>query len=223
MTHFRFFLHTLPRSIVGVFHRRYLVWHGVAIAATAFVVLAGFDWWYFVNTRMIGPTFFMSSVVLGALVPIVVPVGMLVVGYVRRSDIIVTIGYMLGQAAIVGSVVSSGYKALTGRVQPDLAQPFVDISRQFQFGFLRHGIFWGWPSSHTTIAFAMAVALIVLFPAHRTVKVIGLVYAFMIGAGISVSIHWFSEFVAGAIIGTVVGVVVGKTFAALPLCASQRS
>jgi membrane-associated phospholipid phosphatase len=26
------------------------------------------------------------------------------------------------------------------------------------------------------------------------------------------TIHWFSDFVAGAIIGTVIGIVVGKTF-----------
>jgi hypothetical protein len=39
-----------------------------------------------------------------------------------------------------------------------------------------------------------------------------LLYAFYIGLGVSVTIHWFSEFVAGAIIGSVIGTVVGRSF-----------
>jgi len=38
------------------------------------------------------------------------------------------------------------------------------------------------------------------------------IYALYIGIGVSLSIHWFSEFVAGAIIGTVIGVTVGKFY-----------
>jgi membrane-associated phospholipid phosphatase len=30
------------------------------------------------------------------------------------------------------------------------------------------------------------------------------------------TIHWFSDFVAGGIIGTIVGIVVGKSFSAMP-------
>jgi hypothetical protein len=32
------------------------------------------------------------------------------------------------------------------------------------------------------------------------------------GLGVSLTIHWFSEFVAGAIIGSVIGTVVGRSF-----------
>ena len=39
-----------------------------------------------------------------------------------------------------------------------------------------------------------------------------LLYAFYVGLGVSVTIHWFSEFVAGAIIGSVIGAVVGRGF-----------
>jgi hypothetical protein len=39
-----------------------------------------------------------------------------------------------------------------------------------------------------------------------------LLYAFYIDLGVSVTIHWFSEFVAGAIIGSVIGTVVGRSF-----------
>ncbi len=88
----------------------------------------------------------------------------------------------------------------------------INTSHGFQFGFLKGGIFWGWPSSHTTIAFAMSVCLITLFPKHKFVLVLALVYALYVGLGVSVSIHWLSEFVAGAMIGSMVGRTVGESF-----------
>ena len=93
-----------------------------------------------------------------------------------------------------------------------LTQDTIYISREFSFGFLRCGVFWGWPSSHTTIAFAMAVTLLTLYPENKIVRYPVVFYAFYIGLGVSISIHWFSDFVARAIIGTVVGVVGGKSF-----------
>jgi uncharacterized protein YcfJ len=39
-----------------------------------------------------------------------------------------------------------------------------------------------------------------------------LVYALYIGLGVSMTIHWCSDFVAGTILGSVIGVVVGRCF-----------
>lgn len=94
---------------------------------------------------------------------------------------------------------------------PLLLVPPPDTSRAFQFGFGQGGIFWGWPSSHTTVAFATAFALISLIPRSKW-RWLALIYAFFIGLGVSVTIHWFSEFVAGALIGAAVGLAVGKTY-----------
>ena len=88
----------------------------------------------------------------------------------------------------------------------------MDSSHGFQFGFLRGGVFWGWPSSHTTIAFAMMLCLVALYPKNRWLMVGALLYAFYVGFAVSVTIHWLSEFVAGAIIGSVIGIVVGRSF-----------
>jgi membrane-associated phospholipid phosphatase len=41
---------------------------------------------------------------------------------------------------------------------------------------------------------------------------LAILYAFYVGMGVSMTIHWFSDFVAGAIIGSVIGAVVGKSF-----------
>jgi len=88
----------------------------------------------------------------------------------------------------------------------------IDSSHGFQFGFLKGGIFWGWPSGHTTVAFSMALCLTMLYPKNKIVVLGALLYAFYVGLAVSVTIHWVSEFAAGAIIGSVIGMTVGKSF-----------
>jgi membrane-associated phospholipid phosphatase len=73
-------------------------------------------------------------------------------------------------------------------------------------------MFWGWPSSHTTVAFAMAFAIFTLYPKQKWLGLLAIIYALYIGIGVSMTIHWFSDFLAGAIIGTIIGMVVGKSF-----------
>lgn len=144
--------------------------------------------------------------------PVLFPLGLIISGPVMRRAEMSLLGWAMGQAAFVGWFVSSIYKSLTGRSHPghDLS---TDITRAFQFGFLRGGVFWGWPSSHTTVAFAMAAAFAAFFPKEKMARGIAFAYAFYIGISVSMTIHWFSDFAAGAIIGTVVGSVVGKNFA----------
>ena len=58
----------------------------------------------------------------------------------------------------------------------------------------------------------MASAIWALHPANKVIRYLAILYALYIGLGVSLTIHWFSEFVAGAIIGWVTGLVVGKSF-----------
>jgi membrane-associated phospholipid phosphatase len=58
----------------------------------------------------------------------------------------------------------------------------------------------------------MAVTVFTLFPKQRWLGRAAIAYALYVGIGVSMTIHWFSDFVAGAIFGSVVGVVVGKSF-----------
>jgi membrane-associated phospholipid phosphatase len=115
------------------------------------------------------------------------------------------------QAEVIGALVAAAYKAMTGRAHPSHGVG-ADISHVFRFGFLRGGVFWGWPSSHTTVAFAMAITIFTLLPKQRWLGYLAITYAFYIGVGVSMTIHWFSDFAAGAIIGTVIGAVVGRSF-----------
>jgi len=58
----------------------------------------------------------------------------------------------------------------------------------------------------------MAATLLIMYPKNKAVRYLVIIYALYIGFGVSISIHWFSDFVAGAIIGVVIGVVVGNSF-----------
>ncbi len=205
-------LSTLPRNVIGCFKGRMILWRMVAILLTFILVLSGLDWRYFLATR--SPTlrtWLFPAVHIGGLVPILLPLALLALGSITRSAATRLTGWALAQAEVIGALVAATYKAFTGRAHP-LHGVSADLTHVFHFGFLRGGVFWGWPSSHTTIAFAMAVTIFTLFPKQRWLGWAAIAYALYVGVGVSMTIHWFSDFVAGAIIGSVIGVVVGKSF-----------
>jgi membrane-associated phospholipid phosphatase len=206
------FFSTIPRNILRSFWGRNVLWHILAIGATWLIVSSGFDWLYFEKTRAFGRYLF-PAVILGWLVPLVFPVVSYIAGAIRKDRRVVCSAYSAAQAAVIGLLIASFYKALTGR--PGLryaARNMVDTSREFRFGFLKGGVFFGWPSSHTTVAFAMAAAIWTLYPDSKVTRCAALLYALYVGVGVSMTIHWFSDFVAGAIIGAVIGLTVGKAF-----------
>jgi membrane-associated phospholipid phosphatase len=208
------FLATLPRNVIGCFTGRKIVWHIVAVLLTFILVTSGFDWSYFLATRNPALRSWMFPAVrIGGLLPIVLPLILLALGILGRSARVILAGWAIGQAELLGAFVAVACKAITGRAHPAHGVG-EDISHVFRFGFLRGGVFWGWPSSHTTIAFAMAVTAFTLWPKQRWLGLLAILYAFYVGVGVSMTIHWFSDFVAGAIIGSVIGAVVGKSFCA---------
>jgi membrane-associated phospholipid phosphatase len=206
------FLLSLPLNFIGCFKGRMIIWHMAAIILTSILVISGFDWFYFCSTRsQVLRSCMWPAVVIGQLIPLTLPFYLILIGGVAQNAMITRIAWALGQAAFLGWFIASLYKAFTGRIHlpHNLA---IDTSHVFRFGFMRGGIFWGWPSSHTTTAFAMAFTLFTLFPKQKMLRIGVIVYALYIGAGVSMTIHWFSDFVAGAIIGTVIGVTIGKSY-----------
>lgn len=206
----------MPQNFWKSFRGYNILWHILAILLTFFLVMSGTDWQYFIFFRN-SPlqTLLFPALVLGGIVPIVSPFLLWIIGNIRKNERIKNIGFALGQAGMLGWFISSCYKTFTGRLHPEfrtLTANITDITREFHFGFFREGIFWGWPSSHAMVAFATMVAFFTLFPGNKKVKYSALVYAFYVGLGVSISIHWLSDFVAGAILGSVVGVVVGRSF-----------
>ena len=210
---FKDFFVSFPSNFLKVFHSKNIFWHLLAFSLTAVIVFSGFDWTYFLAVRneLLNSVFF-PAILIGFFIPLLLPF-FIIYFWLRKNKNMLFYSLAVFQTVAIGWIVSALYKALTGRVQPNVQNLNEGISQSFNwnFGFLEHGIFWGWPSSHTTVAFAMMASLIILlqnkFPAFKYFIII---YAFYIGIAVSFQIHWFSEFVAGAIFGSVVGVTVGK-------------
>jgi len=204
----------LLRNIADCVRGRNLLWYLLAAVLTFILVISGFDWFYFVSFHgTVVYQFLFPAVVIGGLLPYLAPFALYLVGKLRDSFRTMNAACALGQAEFIGFMVAAFFKALTGRAHPPVfTSTLADTTRVFNFGFLHGGVFWGWPSSHTIVAFAGAVALLMLYPEKSVLRYLLLAYAFYVGLGVSMSIHWFSDFVAGAVMGTVIGVVVGKSF-----------
>lgn len=205
------FFHNTVRS----FHGYNLLWHALAIGLTFGLVETGVDWSYFEYTR--GDIFLyvtLPAAIGGFFVPIILPVGMYIIGGLRKNPRLLRGSAIIAQAELIALFISSTYKAFTGRIQPEFFTHLsnVDISHQFNFGFLQHGIFWGWPSSHTAVAFAMVATVFFLYPYSRPLRYMAALYALYIAFGVSISIHWLSDVVAGAIIGTAIGSAIARNF-----------
>lgn len=196
-----------------LFTRPFLFIQIISIIGTCIIVVSGFDWWYFVT--MHDHTLYQylrPALLIGFLMPAILPIATLLYGAFVKRDGVIKVGFALLESAVLGWLVSAFYKSLTGRIQPP-HNLTVDTSHQFNFGFMEHGIFWGWPSSHTTVAFATMTALYFVLPKkYKWIGFIGVLYAFYVGIAVSFQIHWFSEFFAGAVFGTLVGYIVSKSY-----------
>jgi membrane-associated phospholipid phosphatase len=182
------------------------------------MIESGFDWEVheFARKNQWLPRTGFLSVRAGHLIPMIVPAGLFLYGEFWDNNDFVVSSLALGQSIILSYIVVSGLKAITGRKGPDIRgeenNPVPDYSKDFKWGFFERGVFDGWPSGHTTTAFAMAFTLIGLFPENTTLSIFSLSYASLIGLGISTNIHWFSDFFAGALIGYTIGNSVGTGF-----------
>ncbi len=198
-----------------------LLFHGLAILGTYVFIVSGFDWYYlqfFWGNPMV-LFLIVTAVMFGIAVPFLVMAMLLFYGKAKQNVQMLRTGYAMGQAAMVSFLISIIYKFFTGRIRPpytdtqtEPVESLVDVSTVFNLGVYEGGIYEGWPSSHTAVAFAMSLALFVGFPQLTRVRIATVLFALYIGIGVSITDHWFSDFFAGAIIGTIVGLVVGKAF-----------
>lgn len=203
--------------------------HLFAILISLPIVYYGIDWAYFkffAKYKYL-QIFMFPAVSLGGLIPLLFPP--MIYLHAKREDkpYLEPLAFSLTQAAVVGVFWASIYKAFSGRTGPELFEDFDgDYSQEFAFGFLRTGVFDGWPSAHTSIAWAMAVVFFLYRPEKNIENKIeleeiprilnyrkyGFIYAFYVGFGVSTNIHWLSDAVAGVLIGISVGLAVSGTF-----------
>ena len=212
---FTIFFSSLPRHLIDCFRGKNIFVYIVASALTFVAVESGFDWRYFLHTR--GGEFqalTLPGAISGFFVPIIVPVAVFLYGEFFQKRYTRLHAVVLAQAAAAGWLISSFMKVFTGRTQPEFLTltSYVDISHGFHFGFLQHGIFWGWPSSHAAVACALSTAAILVYRKNPAIVTIAFLYAAYITLAVSISIHWFSDALAGAMIGTSIGYAIARSF-----------
>ena len=202
----------LANARMAVTGRR-LIWHVSAIALTFVLVTTGFDWWFYEQTRstLFNPLIWTAGIG-GFFVPVVVPIGMYVAGELW-SDQLRKKSLAVLQSILIALAIVCVYKICTGRIQPEFMNTIgnTDISREFQFGFFRNGIFWGWPSSHTAVAVAGGVTLYRLVK-NLPVRILTVLYMAIVAVGAAIGFHWLSDVIAGALFGSLIGIVVSKNF-----------
>jgi len=209
--------HNFDQNLLQSFSNGYGLYHLGAIGLSYGLIKNGADWQYYQymqDHKSIAQAGF-AGVIVGGLVPLSLPVYLYFRGKSDQDAKLMYTALALGQSVITSWLVTSAYKTITGRKPPaDINEkgPDKDYSDDFNFGLMRRGIFDGWPSGHTTNAFAMAAVLWQLYPENQTLKLYSGAYAFFIGLSISTNIHWFSDFVAGALIGYSIGKSIGQSF-----------
>lgn len=219
---------------IGTSFRRVVRWpwillHFLAILISIPIIVYGLDWSYFLffhKYRFLQILLF-PAVPLGGLIPLVLPPAIYLYGKKEDIPYLESLAFALTQAAVLGAIWSSIYKGLTGRTGPELFEEFEgDYSREFLFGLLRNGVFDGWPSAHTCIAWSLAVVFFCYrpelsvkenispndLPQFLRYRKFGFLFAIYVGFGVSTNIHWLSDAVSGVLIGITVGLAVSHTF-----------
>ncbi len=111
------FLLTLPRNIINCFKGTVIVWHILAIIFSVACVMSGFDWLYFTATRNSTLQIWMfPAVPVGGLLPIALPLALLAGGWLFSNVTLKLTRLATGQAALIGSLISSAYKSIPGRL-----------------------------------------------------------------------------------------------------------
>ena len=139
-------------------------------------------------------------------------------GKLKKDDEAVGASFAVLQSSLIAFGYNTLLKAITGRPNPDWrhTEDMDDLSKTFRFGFLRGGVFWGWPSGHTSSTMAVVSALTSFYPDKTWLKVVGYSYvAYMILGVSSVNrggMHWFSDAVAASLMSYAIGSTVGKYY-----------
>jgi hypothetical protein len=121
------------------------------------------------------------------------------------------------QSSLFALCYTDSLKALTGRVPPEpVLYDDNAASKRFRFGFLRGGVFWGWPSGHMMVNTAAVTSLLYFYKDKTLLNIAGCAYLGYLFLSVAAhhqnSMHWFSEEVAGVMMGVAIGSTVGKNF-----------
>ena len=156
---------------------------------------------------------FTPGMMMGTFFPILVPGYMYFISDNRALN---NTGAVAVQATAVAFLYNNILKAISAREHPDAELNSGERSRDFKWGFFRRGVFYGWPSGHSTTNAAMAMS-IASYNRDKPLVVVGCaLYAGYIATsmvlGAKGEAHWFSDAVAGTLMGASIGWYIGSVF-----------
>ena len=150
--------------------------------------------------------------------PFVVGGGLFAYAKLNNNNEALGASFAVLQASLIEFLYNSTLKAITGRADPDWRHntDMDSLSKTFLFGFLRGGIFWGWPSGHTSSTMAVVSALTNYYPDKTWLKIAGYSWVAYTIFGVSSvnrgGMHWFSDAIAAALMSYAIGSTVGKYY-----------
>ena len=207
-------------NILDSFRGNNIYLHLTAVVATAIIVDQGADYdvEHYFNQHVEYGSWARPVVFTGEYLPFIA--GGSLFAYAKMKNDRQTLGasFAVLQASLIEFLYNSTLKAITGRPHPDWrnVSDMDSLSRSFRFGFLRGGMFWGWPSGHTSATMAVVSALTSYYPDKAWLKAAGFGLVAYTMFGVSANnrggMHWFSDAVAGALMSYAVGSTVGKYY-----------
>ncbi|HEY6907257.1 MAG TPA: phosphatase PAP2 family protein [Ignavibacteriaceae bacterium] len=210
----------IGNNIVNSFKGDNLYFHLAGIASTAIIVSTNTD--YYVHKFFYEHESFGEAAVpiirAGIYLPFVTGGSLFMYGKLGKDDRAVAASFAVLQSSLITLLYNSLLKAVTGRPNPDWQHnaDMKELSKTFRFGFMRGGIFWGWPSGHTASAMAVVSSLTSFYSDKTWLKIAGYsLAAYMMFGVISLhrgGMHWFSDAVAAALMSYAIGSTIGKYY-----------
>ncbi len=154
----------------------------------------------------------------GNFLPIIAGASLLAYAEIKNDNEVLGASFAVIQASLIELMDNTVLKTVTGRPGPNWRNNsnMEDLSETFRFGFLRGGVFNGWPSGHTGATMAVVSALTNYYPDKAWLKIVGYSFvAYTMYGVVSVNrggMHWFSDAVAGALMSYTIGSTVGKYY-----------
>ena len=121
----------------------------------------------------------------------------LIISIVKRSKSIYKQFFILASVLILVLIISQGMKTFIYRERPFITYPFIDK--------LSEGGGSSFPSGHALEAFAVAAALSLLFSKKKIAIPVYLWAMIVAYSRMALGVHYPSDILAGAIIGTFIG------------------
>jgi membrane-associated phospholipid phosphatase len=210
----------LGNNFLDSFRGNNIYLHLTAIAATALCVEGEVDYnvEHYLNQHSEFGSWAHPVVSTGTFLPFIAGGSLFVYAKTKNDNETLGASFAVLQASLIEFLYNSTLKAVTGRPNPDWrhVSDMDSLSRTFRFGFLRGGVFWGWPSGHTASTMAVVSALTSYYPDKVWLKVAGFGLVAYTMFGVSANnrggMHWFSDAVAGALMSYAVGSTVGKYY-----------